>query len=92
MRPGWASTAPGKANLHRISPDEPERRIGAAQAALVSTIEPAWTIALAAILFGQTLAPVQLAGGALIIIGVIVAQAPPEAFSSIRPGVRLADE
>jgi drug/metabolite transporter (DMT)-like permease len=68
------------------------RRIGAAQAALVSTIEPAWTIALAALLFGQTLAPIQLAGGALIIIGVIVAQAPPEAFSSIRPGVRLADE
>jgi len=68
------------------------RRIGAAQAALVSTIEPAWTIALAALLFGQTLAPIQLAGGALIIIGVIIAQAPPEAFSSIRPGVRMADE
>jgi drug/metabolite transporter (DMT)-like permease len=68
------------------------RRIGAAQAALVSTIEPAWTIALAAFLFGQTLAPIQLLGGALIIIGVIIAQAPPEAFSSIRPGIRLADE
>jgi drug/metabolite transporter (DMT)-like permease len=68
------------------------RRIGAAQAALVSTIEPAWTIALAALLFGQSLAPIQLAGGALIIIGVIIAQAPPEAFSSIRPGIRLADE
>jgi drug/metabolite transporter (DMT)-like permease len=68
------------------------RRIGAAQAALVSTIEPAWTIALAALLFGQTLAPIQLLGGALIIIGVIIAQAPPEAFSSIRPGIRLADE
>jgi drug/metabolite transporter (DMT)-like permease len=68
------------------------RRIGAAQAALVSTIEPAWTIALAALLFGQTLAPIQLLGGALIIIGVIIAQAPPEGFSSIRPGIRLADE
>ena len=68
------------------------RRISAAQAALVSTIEPAWTIALAALLFGQTLAPIQLLGGALIIIGVIIAQAPPEAFSSIRPGIRLADE
>jgi drug/metabolite transporter (DMT)-like permease len=68
------------------------RRIGAAQAALVSTIEPIWTIVLAAILFGQTLAPTQLVGGAFIIIGVLIAQAPPEAFSSIRPGVRLADE
>jgi drug/metabolite transporter (DMT)-like permease len=68
------------------------RRIGAAQAALVSTIEPIWTISLAAILFGQTLAPIQLVGGAFIIVGVVIAQAPPEAFSSIRPGLRLADE
>ena len=68
------------------------RRIGAAQAALVSTIEPIWTIVLAALLFGQTLGPTQLLGGAFIIVGVLIAQAPPEAFSSIRPGVRLADE
>jgi drug/metabolite transporter (DMT)-like permease len=68
------------------------RRIGAAQAALVSTIEPIWTIALAAILFGQTLSPAQLIGGAFIIVGVLIAQAPREAFSSIRPGIRLADE
>lgn len=68
------------------------RRIGAAQAALVSTIEPIWTIALAALLFGQTLGPTQLLGGAFIIVGVLIAQAPPETFSSIRPGVRLADE
>ena len=47
---------------------------------------------LAAILFGQTLGPTQLLGGAFIIVGVLIAQAPPEAFSSIRPGVRLADE
>jgi drug/metabolite transporter (DMT)-like permease len=68
------------------------QRIGAAQAALVSTIEPFWTIALAALLFNESLVPVQLMGGALIIIGVLIAQAPVEAFSSIRPGVRLADE
>jgi drug/metabolite transporter (DMT)-like permease len=68
------------------------RRIGAAQAALVSTIEPIWTIVLAAILFGQTLGPTQLLGGAFIIVGVLIAQAPREAFSAIRPGVRLADE
>ena len=68
------------------------RRIGAAQAALVSTIEPFYTITLAALLFGESLAPMQLLGGALIIVGVLIAQAPAEAFSSIRPGVRLADE
>jgi drug/metabolite transporter (DMT)-like permease len=68
------------------------RRIGAAQAALVSTIEPIWTISLAAILFNQSLAAIQLLGGAFIIVGVIVAQAPTETFSPIRAGVRLADE
>jgi drug/metabolite transporter (DMT)-like permease len=68
------------------------RRVGAAQAALVSTIEPFWTIALAAVLFGESLAPIQILGGSLIILGVLVAQAPAEAFSSIRPGVRMADE
>jgi drug/metabolite transporter (DMT)-like permease len=68
------------------------RRVGAAQAALISTIEPFYTITLAALLFGESLAPAQILGGALIIIGVLIAQAPVEAFSSIRPGVRLADE
>lgn len=68
------------------------RRIGAAQAALVSTIEPVWTVVLAAVLFGQTLTPTQLLGGAFIIVGVLIAQVPLQAFSSIRPGVRLADE
>jgi drug/metabolite transporter (DMT)-like permease len=68
------------------------QRVGAAQAALISTIEPFWTITLAALLFGESLAPLQILGGALIILGVLIAQAPVEAFSSIRPGVRLADE
>lgn len=53
------------------------QRIGAAQAALVSTIEPIYTIALAALLLGERLAPIQLAGGALIIVGVVLAQTSP---------------
>lgn len=67
------------------------RRIGAAQAALISTIEPAWTITMAAILFGERLTPLQLAGGGLIIGAVILAQSmsrSPEA----NPELRLADE
>ena len=68
------------------------RRIGAAQAALVSTVEPIWTISLAAILFGQVLGPMQLLGGALIIIGVIVAQTPAGTLGFLRPGLRIADE
>ncbi|HEX9043622.1 MAG TPA: DMT family transporter [Candidatus Limnocylindrales bacterium] len=53
---------------------EGSRRIGAAEASLISTIEPVWTIALAALLLGESLTPVQLAGGALILGGVILAQ------------------
>jgi drug/metabolite transporter (DMT)-like permease len=50
------------------------RRIGAAQAALVSTVEPIWTIALASLLFAERLTPIQLAGGVLVIGGVLLAQ------------------
>ncbi len=68
------------------------RRIGAAQASLVSTIEPVWTIALAAILLGQVLTPVQLIGGVLVIIGVVIAQTAPPGTGPEPQEVRLADE
>lgn len=68
------------------------QRIGAAQAALISTVEPIWTIVLAAILFGIALTPVQLAGGALILGGVLIAQAGPGSARADRPAVRVADE
>ena len=73
----------------------PARANGAAQAALIrAPVEPAWTIALAALLFGQARSASGAAGsaGRSSSAGVLIAQAPPEAFSSIRPGVRLADE
>jgi drug/metabolite transporter (DMT)-like permease len=50
------------------------RRIGAAQAALVSTVEPVYTITLATLLFGETLGPIQVVGGVLVIAGVLIAQ------------------
>ncbi len=50
------------------------RRIGAAQAALVSTVEPVYTIVLAAWLLGDRLTPLQIVGGGLVITGVVVAQ------------------
>ncbi len=50
------------------------RRIGAAQASLVSTVEPVYTIVFASLLFGEVLTPIQLVGGALVIIGVLIAQ------------------
>ena len=68
------------------------QRIGAARAALISTIEPIWTIALAAFLFSIALTPLQLAGGALILVGVVVAQTGPASKRSRRPAFRVADE
>jgi drug/metabolite transporter (DMT)-like permease len=65
-------------------------RIGAARASLVSTVEPVWTIVLAGLLFGETLAPVQLVGGAMILGGVLVAQTGPSAATAST--LRIADE
>jgi len=68
------------------------QRIGAAQAALISTVEPVWTIVLAALLFSVALTPVQLVGGALILGGVLIAQTGPASGQARRPAVRVADE
>jgi drug/metabolite transporter (DMT)-like permease len=51
------------------------RRIGAAQASLVSTVEPIYTISLAALLLHEGLTLIQLVGGVMVIIGVLIAQA-----------------
>lgn len=50
------------------------RRIGAAQAALVSTVEPLIIVTVAWIALHEVLAPIQLVGAGLIIAGVLVAQ------------------
>lgn len=70
------------------------RRIGAAQAALVSTVEPIYTITLATLLLHDTLSPVQILGGVLIIGGVVLAQTAPAddvpAAASVAQGVTEA--
>lgn len=71
------------------------RLIGAAQASLISTVEPVWTVALAAVVLGETLTPVQLAGGVLILVGVVVAQSTDRSFGPTGQGrqvLRIADE
>jgi len=50
------------------------RRIGAAQAALVSTVEPLIIVTLAWLALGDVLAPIQLVGAGLILVGVLIAQ------------------
>lgn len=52
-------------------------RIGAAQAALVSTMEPIWTIALATTFLEESLTDVQIGGGVLVIGAVLIAQTIP---------------
>ncbi|HAE22725.1 MAG TPA: EamA family transporter [Spirochaetaceae bacterium] len=52
------------------------RRIGASDTALVSTVEPLATIGLSAWLLGERLAPLQWAGGALILCSVLVLNVP----------------
>lgn len=51
------------------------KRLGAAQAAMVSTFEPLFTIALAAVILGERMAPAQWAGALLVVAGVFVGEA-----------------
>jgi drug/metabolite transporter (DMT)-like permease len=66
-------------------------RIGAARASIVSTVEPIWTIALASLLFAESLGPLQLVGGAMILAGVVIAQTGG-ASGATATELRIADE
>src|SRR5215210_6207676 len=50
-------------------------RVGPSTASIASTVEPPFTVALAWIVFGETLGAVQLAGGALVLSAVVILQA-----------------
>jgi drug/metabolite transporter (DMT)-like permease len=53
-------------------------RVGPTRAAVLSTVEPVCTVVLAAALLGETVAPSQLVGGALILTAVVLlARAAP---------------
>ena len=68
------------------------RRIGAAQAALISTLEPVYIVVVAAVLLGQVLAPIQLVGAAFILLGVVVAQTSPRPRGAPEPASPLEAE
>jgi drug/metabolite transporter (DMT)-like permease len=68
------------------------RRIGAAKGALISTVEPVIIVVLAWLFLDQTLAPIQLAGAALILIAVIVAQTSPRPRGAPEPATPLEAE
>jgi drug/metabolite transporter (DMT)-like permease len=48
------------------------QRIGPMRASTLSTLEPLVTVTLAALVLGETIAPVQMAGGALILAAVVM--------------------
>ena len=68
------------------------RRLGAAQAALVSTVEPVYIVVLAALVLDQRLAPIQLVGAGLILVGVVIAQTAPRPSGAPEPATPLDAE
>jgi drug/metabolite transporter (DMT)-like permease len=52
------------------------RRVGPSAASILSTLEPVVTVSLAFAVFGESLGPAQLAGGALVLLAVLAVRAP----------------
>ena len=50
------------------------RGLGPSQAAIISTLEPLFTIALAAVVLGERLRPIQWAGAVLVVLGIVFAE------------------
>ena len=53
------------------------RRVGPSTAAILSTLEPPTTVALAFVVFGESLSPLQLAGAALVLGAAVSLQVRP---------------
>ena len=68
------------------------RRIGAAQAALVATVEPILIVALAWLALHEVLSPIQLVGAGLVIVAVVVAQTAERPSGAPQPARPLEAE
>jgi drug/metabolite transporter (DMT)-like permease len=68
------------------------RRIGAAQAALVSTVEPVVIVVLAGLVLGQVLEPIQIVGAGLVLAAVVIAQTSPRPAGAPDPARPLEAE
>jgi drug/metabolite transporter (DMT)-like permease len=60
-------------------------RVGPTTASILATVEPLVTVLLAFVVFGETLGPVQLAGGALVLAAVLVLRAPAPSGATLGP-------
>jgi len=68
------------------------RRVGAAQAALISTTEPLFIVLLSFAFLDQRLGAVQLVGATLILIAVVIAQTSPRPAGAPQPARPLEAE
>ena len=60
-------------------------RVGPSAAAILSVFEPVVTVALAAAVFGESLAAVQLAGAVLVLSAVVLMQWPERPVAAPAP-------
>jgi drug/metabolite transporter (DMT)-like permease len=63
------------------------QRVGPSSASILSTAEPLTTVLLAFLVFGESLTPVQLTGGALVLGAVLLLSAPQGASARLTPQV-----
>jgi drug/metabolite transporter (DMT)-like permease len=61
-------------------------RVGPSTAAILSTLEPVVTVAGAAMVFGETLTPVQWLGGSLVLVTVLIVQWPTRPLAPVADG------
>lgn len=83
----WAlmiAIAVGPTLLARVLYVAAVKHVEVSRAAIVATVEPVVAAALAAILLGELLAPVQLAGGMLVIVGSVLAQQSGRGLGRLR--------
>jgi drug/metabolite transporter (DMT)-like permease len=64
------------------------RRVGPSAASILSTLEPVVTVGLAFAVFGESLGPAQLAGGALVLSAVVAVRAPARSAEAQSKSVR----
>jgi drug/metabolite transporter (DMT)-like permease len=55
------------------------RRIGANTSSLIGSLGPVFTIALGAVILGESVTAIQLAGAALVLVGVVIVTLRPRA-------------
>jgi len=60
-------------------------RVGASMASVLSTLEPATTVALAIVILDEEASPVQLVGGALLLAAIVLCHRARRPFVSMEP-------